>query len=156
LMVGIGGGAPSPTKDIQLGDVIVSSPSSRNGDVFQYNFSKTIQNQSFQETRFLDQPPIVLRAAVSKLRETYDIKGHQLAEHISEALKKIKKRKKYLRPPPAGDRLYRPNIVHPTDSSAGCDTTCANDTASLQAVKNETKRTIIQLSTTGSLPAQTS
>ena len=32
LMVGIGGGAPSPKHDIRLGDVVVSSPAGRTGD----------------------------------------------------------------------------------------------------------------------------
>lgn len=54
LMVGIGGGAPSPRHDIRLGDVVVSSRNGDKGGVFQYDFGKTIQNQSFQETGFLN------------------------------------------------------------------------------------------------------
>ncbi|KAF4452328.1 purine and uridine phosphorylase, partial [Fusarium albosuccineum] len=57
LMVGIGGGAPSPTHDIRLGDVVVSVPSGGQGGVFQYDFGKSIQERSFQHTRSLDQPP---------------------------------------------------------------------------------------------------
>ncbi|KAH7150669.1 hypothetical protein DER46DRAFT_689165 [Fusarium sp. MPI-SDFR-AT-0072] len=64
LLVGIGGGAPSPNHDIRLGDIVVSSRDGRRGGVFQYDFGKTIQNQSFQETGFIDQPPRVLQAAV--------------------------------------------------------------------------------------------
>lgn len=133
LMVGIGGGAPSPKNDIRLGDVVVSSPSGGKGGVFQYDFGKTIQNQSFQETGFLDQPPTVLRAAVGELKKTYELKGHQLADHVNEALKKIKKKKKYQRPLPASDRLYKPDVMHPSDSSDGCDTMCADDIALLIA-----------------------
>jgi hypothetical protein len=72
--------------------VVVSSPGGGKGGVFQYDFGKTIQNQSFQGTGFLDQPPIVLRVAVNTLKGTYDIRGHRLADDVSEALKKIKKR----------------------------------------------------------------
>src|ERR1700728_3436724 len=38
LMVGIGGGAPSPDRDIRLGDVIVSQPDGSSGGVVQYDF----------------------------------------------------------------------------------------------------------------------
>jgi nucleoside phosphorylase len=57
LMVGIGGGAPSRKHDIRLGDVVVSSPRDRKGGVFQYDFGKTIQEQSFRPTGFLDHLP---------------------------------------------------------------------------------------------------
>jgi nucleoside phosphorylase len=36
LMVGIGGGAPSPNHDIRLGDIVVSEPRGGIGGVFQY------------------------------------------------------------------------------------------------------------------------
>jgi hypothetical protein len=72
LMVGIGGGAPSPNHDIRLGDIIVSSTSNEKGSVFQYDFGKTIQGQEFQETGFLNQPPIVLRAAVNGLMAQFE------------------------------------------------------------------------------------
>lgn len=38
LMVGIAGGAPSKKNDIRLGDVVVSSPTSKYGGVIQYDF----------------------------------------------------------------------------------------------------------------------
>nr|XP_036584338.1 Kinesin light chain 5 [Colletotrichum truncatum]KAF6793856.1 Kinesin light chain 5 [Colletotrichum truncatum] len=133
LMVGIGGGAPSRKHDIRLGDVVVSSPSGGKGGVFQYDFGKTIQNLSFQETGFLNQPPMVLRTALAALRSLYEMKGHQLANNIDEALQKIKKRKKYTRPGLASDRLYRSDIVHPSDSSNDCDVICGDDTTSLIA-----------------------
>ncbi|KAK3363906.1 ankyrin repeat protein [Lasiosphaeria hispida] len=131
LMVGIGGGAPSRKHDVRLGDVVVSSRGGGKGGVFQYDFGKTIQNQSFQETGFLDQPPMVLRAAMSTLRGTYEMKGHQLVDNVDKALQKIKQRKKYTRPPPASDRLYKPDIVHASHSFDGCDVICGNDEAYL-------------------------
>jgi nucleoside phosphorylase len=45
LMVGIGGGAPSPKHDIRLGDIVVSVPRDGKGGVFQYDFVKTIEDQ---------------------------------------------------------------------------------------------------------------
>lgn len=53
-MVGIGGGAPSHEHDIRLGDIVVSSPSNGKSGVFQYDYGKTIQDQSFRHTGFLN------------------------------------------------------------------------------------------------------
>jgi nucleoside phosphorylase len=41
LMVGIGGGTPSPKRDIRPGDAVVSSPVGRMGGVIHYEFGKT-------------------------------------------------------------------------------------------------------------------
>jgi nucleoside phosphorylase len=56
LMVGIAGGVPSEKHDVRLGDVVVSAPRDGEGGVFQYDFGKKIQGQSFQYTRILNQP----------------------------------------------------------------------------------------------------
>ncbi|PTB62782.1 hypothetical protein BBK36DRAFT_1172080 [Trichoderma citrinoviride] len=128
LMVGIGGGAPSEKHDIRLGDVVVSAPRDGKGGVFQYDFGKTIQNQSFQTTGFLNQPPAVLRAAMAGLRAEYESEGHQLEATICDVLgKKPRLRKKYSRPEQASDILYRSNIVHPIDSQDSCKVGCGDD-----------------------------
>jgi hypothetical protein len=72
LMVGIGGGAPSRKHDIRLGDIVVSAPRDGKGGVFQYDFGKTIQDQTFRATGFLNQPPALLRAALSDIRAQYE------------------------------------------------------------------------------------
>ncbi|KKO99476.1 hypothetical protein THAR02_08415 [Trichoderma harzianum] len=95
LMVGIGGGAPSTKHDIRLGDIVVSSPGDGKGGVFQYDFGKTVQEQSFQHTGFLNQPPM-------------------LDPNIKEVLKKwTRLQGKYSRPPQSTDLLYRTEIIHP-------------------------------------------
>jgi hypothetical protein len=66
LMVGIGGGAPNSKHDIRLGDIVVSAPRNGKGGVFQYDFGKTIQDQSFLTTGVLDQPPTMLRSMRAK------------------------------------------------------------------------------------------
>ncbi|EWZ28033.1 hypothetical protein FOZG_18259 [Fusarium oxysporum Fo47] len=129
LLVGIGGGAPSPNRDIRLGDIVVSSRDGGKGGVFQYDFGKTIQNQSFQETGFLDQPPMVLRTAVSALKGRYELKGHRLNDDVEMALQNIKKRRKYSRPPSSSDRLYRSDITHPSNSSECCSMVCSDDSS---------------------------
>jgi nucleoside phosphorylase len=40
LMVGIGGGVPSKSVDMRLGDVVVSQPQKRNGAVVQYDMGR--------------------------------------------------------------------------------------------------------------------
>ena len=132
LMVGIGGGAPSPKHDIRLGDIVVSAPCDGKGGVFQYDFGKTIQDQSFQPTGFLNQPPTVVRTAVSGLKADYEIKGHQLEEAINSILEDNPRlRKKYQRPDLSSDRLYLTGVTSPMNDEANCTVVCSNDPSNL-------------------------
>jgi nucleoside phosphorylase len=132
LMVGIGGGAPSPNHDIRLGDIVVSIPFNGKGGVIQYDFGKTIQGQCFQLTGFLDQSPTVLRAAVNGLRAQYESEGHELEKAVSKVLEKNPRlRRKYMRPDQESDRLYRSHIVHPPKSGSTCAVDCGDDPTSL-------------------------
>ncbi|KAJ5706518.1 hypothetical protein N7536_002207 [Penicillium majusculum] len=121
LMVGIGGGVPSESHDIRLGDVVVSAPRDGESGVFQYDFGKSIQDQSFQHTRFLNQPPAILRAAIAGIRSQYEIKGHRLKEAINGIFEKnIRLRRKYKRPEPITDRLFLPEVIHHQADCAMC------------------------------------
>ncbi|KAL7952535.1 nucleoside phosphorylase domain-containing protein [Trichoderma compactum] len=132
LMVGIGGGARSPSHDIRLGDIVVSAPRDGMGGVFQYDFGKTIQNQSFQTTGFLNQPPTVLRTAMAGLRSQHECEGREYETTISEILNvKPRLRKKYTRPDPSSDKLYRSDVVHPENDSAGCQSVCGDEAEKL-------------------------
>ena len=106
LMVGIAGGAPSKRHDIRLGDIVVGVPRDGEGGVFQFDFGKTIQNQTFEYTRFLDQPPMVVRAAVTGVKAQYEMHGHGIDEAINTVLQNYPKKmqRKYKRP--STDRLY--------------------------------------------------
>ncbi|CAG8921787.1 unnamed protein product [Penicillium salamii] len=124
LMVGIGGGVPSKRHDIRLGDVVVSASRGDSGGVFQYDFGKSIQNQEFQHTRFLNQPPAILRAAVAGLRTQYERAGHQLNEAIEDILTNNKRlRRKYKRPSTT-DQLFQSDMVH---KLACGDSSCIED-----------------------------
>jgi nucleoside phosphorylase len=132
LMVGIGGGAPSRMHDIRLGDIVVSAPRDGKGGVFQYDFGKTIQDQTFKTTGFLNQPPQLLRAAVGDIKAQYESEGHQLEEAINNVLeKKPRLRKKYKRPDPTSDRLYQSGIIHPQKDDSSCVIVCSNDASHL-------------------------
>ncbi|KAF2270919.1 purine and uridine phosphorylase, partial [Lojkania enalia] len=132
LMVGIGGGAPSKRHDIRLGDIVVSYPCDGNGGVIQYDFGKTIQDQSFRTTGFLNQPPRVLRAAVNGLKAQYEEEGHQFENAINSILeKKPRLRKKYMRPGLYTDRLYQSGVVHPLNDGLSCTAACGDDPSTL-------------------------
>jgi len=132
IMVGIGGGAPSKKHDIRLGDVVVGSPGPNSSGVFQYNFGKTIQNRKFEPTKFLNQPPPLLRAAVNGLKAQYERKGHQLQQAIDEVLQKYKRlQRKYKRPDLSSDRLYKSGVTHPPNNDASCTKVCGDDPSKL-------------------------
>ncbi|KAH6984220.1 nucleoside phosphorylase domain-containing protein [Ilyonectria sp. MPI-CAGE-AT-0026] len=140
LMVGIGGGAPSAKHDVRLGDIVVSAPRDGNGGVFQYDFGKTIQDQRFRPTGFLDQPPKILRTAVNGLRAQYKIQGHQIEKAINNIFEKIPRlRKEYKRPDSTTDRLYRSTFVHPSDTESSCVTICGDEPSKLVSRSERTE-----------------
>jgi nucleoside phosphorylase len=81
LMVGIGGGVPRKEADIRLGDVVVSQPGNGHGGVVQYDFGKSTPS-GFKRTGFLNAPPTVLLAAVTKLRSNLDRGRSSLSPHL--------------------------------------------------------------------------
>jgi nucleoside phosphorylase len=140
LMVGIGGGAPSPKHDIRLGDIVVSEPRDGIGGVFQYDFGKTIQGQSFHTTGFLNQPPTVLRAAVNGIKAQYKRKGHRLEEAIIKILDDNPRlRQEYKRPSLESDRLYQSGVIHPLSDDSTCAEICGNDPSHLVSRSERTQ-----------------
>ncbi|KAF4345741.1 hypothetical protein FBEOM_283 [Fusarium beomiforme] len=128
LLVGIGGAAPNAEHDIRLGDVVVSVARDGRGGVFQYDFGKVMQTKEFETTGFLDQPPTLLRSAVANLRGRHESDGHHLRSALDAVLEKRPRlRKKYQRPDPSTDRLYRSDVVHPLGSDLPCEECCGND-----------------------------
>ena len=131
MMVGIGGGAPSLKHDIRLGDVVVSSPVGRTGGVIYYEFGKTIQNQQFERTGALDAPPPMLLMALSVIGARHERKGHRIAESVNKMIERNPRlRRKYQRPEPRTDRLYKSSFVH-SDPDNTCEKICGIETAYL-------------------------
>ncbi|KAK0721680.1 hypothetical protein B0T26DRAFT_739157 [Lasiosphaeria miniovina] len=132
LMVGIGGGAPNEKHDIHLGDIVVSAPRKGKSGVFQYDYGKAIQDQSFEPTGFLNQPPAALRVAVAGLETQYEGEGHQLEDAINHILeRKPRLRMKYKRPDQGSDRLYSSDFVHRANTEGNCTAICGNDASNL-------------------------
>jgi nucleoside phosphorylase len=129
LMVGIGGGAPSPEHDIHLGDVVVSVPSGAKGGVLHHNRGKTVQEQEFQLTGSLNQPPQFLLTAVGSLEADYEAQGHELNERIEEALsKRPRLKKRYARPSAETDRLYEACHIHrESPTCTACKNNCGEE-----------------------------
>ncbi|KAK3177343.1 hypothetical protein K4F52_009862 [Lecanicillium sp. MT-2017a] len=130
LMVGIGGGAPSKQHDIRLGDIVVSAPRNGESGVFQYDFGKTIQNKAFQHTQYLNQPPTILRTALTGIRAQYTRRGHQIEAAINSILEKNQRlRQDYQRPEPDSDMLFKADVVH--NDTRGCAKVCAKKQSNL-------------------------
>jgi nucleoside phosphorylase len=124
LMVGIGGGAPTKKHDIRLGDVVVSSPIGRSGGVIHYEFGKTVQDKAFERTGSLDAPPPILLTALNKLNALHERKGHQIASSVEGMVHNNPRlKRKYQRPEPNTDVLYKATFVH-ADASEECQVSC--------------------------------
>ncbi|GLB08582.1 hypothetical protein AtubIFM57258_004479 [Aspergillus tubingensis] len=120
LMVGIGGGVPSPTNDIRLGDVVVSRPTSNSSGVIQFDYGKTLLGGRFQHTGSLNKPPPVLLKAVSQLGSDYMTGKRPASEILNDTLQKTKMiRKEFSRP--KVDWLFSPTYDH-EDSEHNCST----------------------------------
>jgi nucleoside phosphorylase len=119
LMVGIGGGVPSADADIRLGDVVVSQPHKSHGGVIQYDFGKATPS-GFEQTGFLNTPPIILLGAVNKLRANQLRQKTKLAEHIS----KLRRLPQFTREAAGPDVLFEVKYNHeegPTCQSCSPD-----------------------------------
>jgi hypothetical protein len=96
----------------------------------------------------LNQPPTVLRAAVSGLKAQYESGGHRLQEAVNSIIeKKPRLRTKYKRPDPHSDRLYQTRVAHPQNDEASCVAVCGDDPSKLilrrERTEDEDNPTII-------------
>ncbi|KAK6502518.1 hypothetical protein TWF506_003099 [Arthrobotrys conoides] len=109
LLVGIGGGVPSKKNDIRLGDVVVSHPTSDYPGVIQYDLGKTLNNNTFERTGFLQRPPRFIMTAISSLTSDPDIPLQPLEPYLKDI---AKKRPEYNYPGHEQDPLLATNCIH--------------------------------------------
>ncbi|KAI1024069.1 hypothetical protein LB504_004992 [Fusarium proliferatum] len=109
LLVGIGGGAPSPETDIRLGDVVVSHPTSTSSGVIQYDRGKEYRENTFQLTGSLQGPPRFLRTAISALRSKPDASSSSLQPHLEKIARSIphSSTSDYSHPGQGNDHLFK-------------------------------------------------
>ncbi|GAB1207054.1 hypothetical protein APSETT445_005760 [Aspergillus pseudonomiae] len=92
------------------------SAAAGHGGLIQYDFGKELQGQDFLQTGRLNQPPLILRTAVAGLQAQDEEEGHQIEDNIRIVIERnTRLRRKYARPPPESDRLYKSHF-HPTDN----------------------------------------
>ncbi|KAJ9269877.1 hypothetical protein DTO212C5_4051 [Paecilomyces variotii] len=120
LMVGIGGGAPTPDRDIRLGDVVVSQPQGTLNGVVQYDLGKQLPKKLFQRTGVLNSPPAVLLGVIPEIRRRASDprKTDQIAQHM----RRMDDMPEYYRP--QHDRLYHSDYLHQGGKTCEC---CSND-----------------------------
>jgi nucleoside phosphorylase len=132
LMVGIAGGVPNfPEIDIRLGDVVVSKPGIRNGGVVQYDFGKAIDDDVFEQTGWLDAPPMILRTAIGALEAREARWGNKFMQYLSAF--ESKEGSRFAHPGLENDQLYE-----------------AVDTAKLVARPNRPKSPVVHYGTIAS------
>ncbi|KAK7727584.1 hypothetical protein SLS63_007026 [Diaporthe eres] len=126
VLVGIGGGAPS-TRDIRLGDIVVSQPNGTSGGVIQYDRGKTVQEGQFQRTGSLNAPPQVLLSALGRLQADHLLADSRIPQFLSELIMKSPKRmkKKFDYQGRSNDNLFQAEYghIHLAPTCDQCDRT---------------------------------
>ncbi|KAE9566302.1 Vegetative incompatibility protein [Colletotrichum fructicola] len=122
LLVGIGGGAPSRTNDIRLGDVVVSQPTGTTGGAIQYDRGKTVQDGEFQRTGSLNSPPQVLLTGLGRLQAEHMTEDSKIPQYLSELVQKSPKmmKKKFSYQGSSNDCLYQAEYEH-IEQYSTCD-----------------------------------
>ncbi|KAJ0420271.1 hypothetical protein BJY00DRAFT_141637 [Aspergillus carlsbadensis] len=122
LMVGVGGGVPSQSNDIRLGDVVVSKPGERYGGVIQYDYGKTVQGGQFEPTGILNQPPQVLLTHMSQLQAKQMTGGENaISKIVSEVLELNPfMKERFLPPEQSTDYLFQ-STYHHAEKDSDCE-----------------------------------
>ncbi|RYP20247.1 hypothetical protein DL765_002921 [Monosporascus sp. GIB2] len=125
LMVGIGGGIPPK---VRLGDVVVGVPVSQFPGVVQWDSGKAKEDGRFERTGALDNPPISLLTALTKLETEHELTGPKIPEYLDAMTERWPKlAPKYLRSESLEDMLFRADYNHVNKSSADCGATAYNN-----------------------------
>lgn len=121
LMVGVGGGIPSTTSDIRLGDIVISCPTGNCGGVLQYDMGKVGVDGKFTRTGSLNSPPRSLLAAVSTMRAAELTDDPHYPEYLRNAIGRTRRTQKtFTRPGQQSDRLFKIQHDHPA-AADNCD-----------------------------------
>jgi nucleoside phosphorylase len=122
LMVGIGGGVWTKSRDIRLGDVVVGMPDEMQGGVVQWDCAKTESFGSFWRTGILNKPPQQLFDAVQSLRRMDSITGG-VGGKLGEIFNRdLQLRTKFGYPGTKHDVLFLASYEHVSgETCANCD-----------------------------------
>ncbi|KAL4965066.1 purine and uridine phosphorylase [Aspergillus stella-maris] len=122
LMVGIGGGVPSQSNDIRLGDVVVSKPGERHGGVIQYDYGKAVQGGRFEPTGILNQPPQAILTHMSQLQAKEMTFGdNAMSKLVSEVLERNPNIKERFSPPKQSTDYLFCSSYHHAEKDSNCE-----------------------------------
>ncbi|KAJ5538344.1 purine and uridine phosphorylase [Penicillium frequentans] len=108
LLVGIGGGVPSTTQDIRLGDIVVGT------GVIQVDMGKLISDSEFQRTGEKQKPPSSLRAVITKIQSDCFVSFSSASNPLLDDLSLIaSRRQEYEYPGADRDTLFISDYLHP-------------------------------------------
>ncbi|VUC27492.1 unnamed protein product [Clonostachys rosea] len=115
FMVGIGGGLPTTSNDVRLGDIVVGT------EVIQFDFGKQISLNNFKRTAMPTRPPQLLLTAVSSLKAIHEAKQTRVPSLLSDMIRRHPAMCGYSRPD-RPDHLFRSTYIHGSrDSCDYCD-----------------------------------
>ncbi|KAE8373776.1 hypothetical protein BDV26DRAFT_296646 [Aspergillus bertholletiae] len=113
LMVGVGGGIPSTTSDIRLGDIVISCPTGTCGGVLQYDLGKVGVDGKFTRTGSLNSPPRSLLAAVNAMRAAEITDDPHYPEYLRNAIRRTRRTQNaFAKPDKQSDRLFQVHYDH--------------------------------------------
>ncbi len=111
FLVGTGGGVPSDSHDIRLGDVVISMPDGQHGGVVQHDLGKD-EEEGFKLKGFLLPPPAQLRNAVVLMQSNHLVAENKIEVFISQMTEKSPQLSVYSRPPSEEDVLFAIDYAH--------------------------------------------
>jgi nucleoside phosphorylase len=142
LLVGIGGGIPSRSRDIRLGDVVVSRPEGTLGGVVQFDRGKTTAEGQFVRTGVLNKPPLVLLNALAELEAEHEMEGSKVPLYIAEMVDRYPRmRTDYSCQGPSNDGLYRSDYNHSEEHDSTCESCDPSEV--VQRVERESEHPVI-------------
>jgi len=112
LMVGIGGGVPSPENDIRLGDIVVSRPTNDTGGVIQYDYGKHLPDGFQQSGILLNPPPRVLRGAIAQMKARQPLPSHNSLSHHLSTSTNPRLPPEFTYPAGERDELFKAKYLH--------------------------------------------
>ena len=143
LMVGIGGGAPTPQQDIRLGDVVVAVPYKAYGGVVQYDFGKRLPDGRFVRTGYLNATPDALLSVLPQIKRLYN--DPTRPDRIAEHMKRMDPFPHYQRP--TVDNLYRSDYPHTAGNSCN---RCSSQMAIERPARQTTRQLMVHYGTVAS------
>jgi nucleoside phosphorylase len=111
LLVGVGGGIPSPQVDIRLGDIAVSLPTGQHGGVLQYDLGR-MRNDGFHRVGSLNRPPKLLLGVLPTMRSTLGISKEIFAQAVKVLDDAEEKREVWAFPGASNDILFKAESEH--------------------------------------------